>query len=49
MNLTLASHHTRLTRVGLSAKLTSRLFNLLLKKINCNTHINFCKPTSLEK
>ena len=47
MNLNLFTHCHRLARVGLSAKLSSNLFNLLLQKIDCKNHLNSSTPTKL--
>ena len=47
MNLNLSTHHHRLARVGLSSRLSSKLFSLLLQKIDCKNHLNFSTPTKL--
>ena len=46
MNLNLASHHNRLTRVGLGEKITKNMPNLLLKKIDCKNHIRSNTPST---
>ena len=46
MNLNLASHHNRLTRVGLGGKTTKKLSNLLLKRIDCKNHIKSNNPST---
>jgi len=47
MNFNLSTHHHRLARVGLGSKLSSKLFSLLLEKIDCKNHLNFSTPTKL--
>ncbi|WP_440690321.1 hypothetical protein [Candidatus Pelagibacter sp. HIMB1782] len=47
MNLNLSTHHHRLARVGLSSRLSSKLFSLLLQKVDCKNHINSSTPTKL--
>ena len=46
MNLNLASHHNRLTRVGLGEGVTKKLSNLLLEKIDCKNHIRSNAPST---
>ena len=46
MNLNLASHHNRLTRVGLGEEITKKMSNLLLKKIDCKNHIISSSPST---
>ncbi|WP_218836790.1 hypothetical protein [Candidatus Pelagibacter communis] len=47
MNLNLSTHHHRLARVGLSSRLSSKLFSLLLQKVDCKNHLNSSTPTKL--
>ena len=47
MNFNLFTHCHRLAKVGLSEKLSSNLFNLLLQKVDCKNHLNTSTPTKL--
>ncbi len=46
MNLNLVSHHNKLTRVGFGDKITRKMSNLLLKKIDCKNHIKSITPST---